>query len=670
MFQILLISSLTILLFLVAGAPITALSFLSRKANNQISWITFLALSIVIGFGISGFSIASAYGFLGINNYFPILICLSAISWGLLFFFRKQVKKPYKDKNSYLYLLPSILLSLFFVRSQWDSSLKPIIKSGTGPDVSQNLMAAQIAQELGSTWSVASNNLINALGVGNLQQAAIDTFRIPSFKEVAGYDYLVFGGRWGLTVFYNQLIRFIGPQAVMWEIGIILFTSLVSLSIVFFACSKLVTKSNAISCGITLSLIGNASMLFQYYNGGISQIFGIIGISGILLTLILINESGNYLEKRIQKIGIFFLATASWVGSAITYVDATFIIILLILVLLVITAFTARELAKKIYKYLILPGVVAVILMPSFVYAILSSLSYRSAAANGTGTTSGVWKTPSQLMGIFNVFSISNDSQSKFTFYLSVIITVLIVILILSALLHKDSKHLLVTNLALSSIIVIAIGLVLSVYSNNRSDYIYNKITNYVVPFLVFSILSLLSIRFSGNTINSVARVLLVLFPLTMISSALVFENKFYKSTETVMIPNAYSNLITNSYLQEYLKSHNYLQPYRAAYSFSGILGAEYWVTKAPNDMKLDSRMAYELRLFCFLGDQGCNPKNEKITNTELEKFGIIEYKSTLTTNDFQKLSPLERFNYNFDSFGMPRDKVPSKFIGGNPYLN
>jgi hypothetical protein len=670
MLQILLVSSLTIILFLVAGVPITALSFLSRKANNQISWITFLALSIVIGFGICGFSISSAYGFLGINNYFPILICLSAISWGLLFFFRKQVKMPYKDKNSYLFLLPSILLSLFFVRSQWDSSLKPIIKSGTGPDVSQNLMAAQIAQELGSTWSMASNNLINALGVDNLQQAAIDIFRIPSFKEVAGYDYLVFGGRWGLTVFYNELTRFIGPQAVMWEIGIILFTSLVSLSIIFFACSKLLTKSNAISCGITLSLIGNASLLFQYYNGGISQIFGIIGVSGILLTLILINDSGTYLEKHIQKIGIFFLATASWIGSAITYVDATFIIILLILVLLVITAFTARELAKKIYKYLILPGVAAVILMPSFVYAILASLSYRSAAANGTGTTSGVWKTPSQLMGIFNVFSISNDSQSKFTFYLSVIITVLIVIFILSTLLHKDSKHLLVTNLALSSIIVIAIGLVLSVYSNNRSDYIYNKITNYVVPFLVFSILVLIPIRFNGKAINSVARILLVMFPLTMVSSALIFENKLYKSSETVIIPNVYSNLITNSYLQEYLKSHNYLQPYRAAYSFSGILGAEYWVTKAPNDMKLDSRMAYELRLFCFLGDQGCNPKNEKITNTELEKFGIIEYKSTLTTNDFQKLSPLERFNYNFDSFGMPRDKVPSKFIGGNPYLN
>ena len=670
MFQILLVSSLTLLLFLVAGAPITALSFSNRKANNQISWITFLALSIVIGFGISGFSIASAYGFLGIDNYFSILICLSIISWSLLFFLRKQVQRPYKDKNSYLYLLPSILLSLFFVRSQWDSSLKPIIRSGTGPDVSQNLMAAQIAQELGSTWSMASNNLINALGVSNLHQAAIDTFRIPSFKEVAGYDYLVFGGRWGLTVFYNQLIRFIGPQAVMWEIGIILFTSLASLSIVFFACSKLVTKSNAISCGITLSLIGNASMLFQYYNGGISQIFGTIGISGILLTLILINESSINIEKRRQKIGIFFLATASWIGSAITYVDATFIIILLLLVLLIITVFTAKELARKIFKYLFLPGVAAVVLMPNFVYAILASLSYRSAAANGTGTTTGIWKTPSQLMGIFDVFSTPNASQSKFTFYLSIIITVLIIVFALSGLLHKDRRHLLVTSLAQASIIIIAIGLTLSIYSNNRSDYIYNKITNYVAPFLVFSILVLISLRFNGKMKNYVAKLLLVLVPLTTVSSALLFENKFYKSTEVIIIPTSYSNLLTNDDLQEYLRSHNYLQPYMAAYNFSGLFGAEYWVSKAPNDMKLDSRITNDLRIFCFTGDKSCNPKTERIIKTELEEFGILEYKSSLSISDFQKLLILERYNYNFDSMGMGRSEVPLKFMGGNPYLN
>ena len=669
MFHILLVSTVIIFLFLAAGAPIAALTFLNKRISNQISWITFLALSIVIGFGISGFSVASAYGFLGINNYFLIMICLCVISWSLLFLFRKEIKKPYKDKNTLSYILPPIFLSLFFVRSQWDPNMEPIIRSGPGPDVSQNLMAAQIAQELGSTWTSASNNLISTLNVGNLNQAAVDIFRIPSFKELAGYDYLVFGGRWGLTVFYNQLIRFIGPQAVMWEIGVILFTSLFSLSLVFFACSKLVTKSNAISCGITLSITSNVSLLYQYYNGGISQIFGMIGVSGILLTLILINESDSYIKNRLQKLGIYLLATASWIGSAITYVDATFIIILLLLALMVITIFTARQLCVKIFKYLILPGFIAMLLMPNFVYSILASLGYRSDAASGTGTTTGSWKTPSQLMGVFNVFSITNESQSKFTFYFSIIISALIIIFVLSHLL-KDRKQLLVANLGQSSVIVIAVGLILSMYSGNRSDYIYNKVTNYVAPFLVFSVLILISLGFKGKVRNSVAKAMLVLVPVTTIGSSLLFEHKFYKSTDTVIIPNLYSNLLTNSALQEYLKSNNYLQPYRAAYSFSGLLGAEYWISKAPNDMKLDSRITNELRIFCFMGDQGCIPKTEKIANLQLEKFGIVEYKSSLSTSDFQKLSIQERYDYNFDSIGMSRSQIPSKFMGGNPYLN
>jgi hypothetical protein len=669
MFQILLVSTVIIFLFLAAGAPIAALTFLSKRISNQISWITFLALSIVIGFGISGFSVASAYGFLGINNYFLIMICLCVISWSLLFIFRKEIKKPYKDKNTLSYILPPIFLSLFFVRSQWDPNMEPIIRSGPGPDVSQNLMAAQIAQELGSTWTSASNNLINTLNVGNLNQAAVDIFRIPSFKDLAGYDYLVFGGRWGLTVFYNQLIRFIGPQAVMWEIGVILFTSLFSLSLVFFACTKLVTKSNAISCGITLSITSNVSLLYQYYNGGISQIFGIIGVSGILLTLILINESDSYIKNRLQKLGIYLLATASWIGSAVTYVDATFIIILLLLALMVITIFTARQLCAKIFKYLILSGFIAMLLMPNFVYSILASLGYRSDAASGTGTTTGSWKTPSQLMGIFNVFSITNENQSKFTFYFSIIISALIVIFVLSHL-HTDRKQLLVANLGQSSVIVIAIGLILSMYSGNRSDYIYNKVTNYVAPFLVFSVLILISLGFKGKVRNSVAKAMLVLVPVTTIGSSLLFEHKFYKSTDTVIIPSLYSNLLTNSALQDYLKSNNYLQPYRAAYSFSGLFGAEYWISKPPNDMKLESRITNELRIFCFMGDQGCIPKTEKIANLQLEKFGIVEYKSSLSTIDFQKLSIQERYDYNFDSIGMPRSPIPSKFMGGNPYLN
>jgi hypothetical protein len=46
-----------------------------------------------------------------------------------------------------------------------------------------------------------------------------------------------------------------------------------------------------------------------------------------------------------------------------------------------------------------------------------------------------------------------------------------------------------------------------------------------------------------------------------------------------------------------------------------------------------------------------------------------LEFKSKLSTSEFSKLSIIERYNYNFDSFGMAREAVPEKFVGGNPYF-
>ena len=104
-------------------------------------------------------------------------------------------------------------------------------------------------------------------------------------------------------------------------------------------------------------------------------------------------------------------------------------------------------------------------------------------------------------------------------------------------------------------------------------------------------------------------------------------------------------------------------------YNFTGLVGAEYWISKAPNDMKLDSRINNELTVLCFYGDAGCVPKTESILNPELNKYGILEFKSLLSTREFGTLSIQERFNYSFDSVGLPRMEVPLKFQGGNPYL-
>ena len=669
MLNILFTSGFIFSIILFTGVPISALTFLQKKNSNSFSWIIFIAVSLVIGFGVMAVAIAYAYGFLGINNFFLVVICFGTIFWILVIKYRKNMAFPKKDKNSIFYLFPSLALSLYFVSSQWDSSLKPIIKSGLGPDVSQNLLAAQVANKIGSTWGASSNNLINTLGVSDIHEAAINIFRAPSFKEVAGYDYLVYGGRWTLTILYNQILRIFGPQAVMWEIGTILFTSLTALSIIFFAGAKMITKSNVISCAITLSVICNANFLYQYFNGGISQAFGAIGLSGLFLALILLSKYEEFFESKTRKAGLFIISLASWLGSSITYIDATFIYILFLIVFLFICIFKSRVLFARFFNFLVLPGIVAVLIVPNFIYTIVVNLSYRSAAASGTGITTGIWKTPSQLVGIFNVFSITTDNQSKITFYSSIFLTFIILFFFIKKLVFNNGKNFIIANIALSSAVVISIGFILSFFGTSKSDYIYNKITGYLAPLVIFSLLILVTEQFKNAKSTIIAKFIFSLITITIIGSGIQFIGKLNGSTEAVMIPAAYSKLLQNQDLEKYLSAKNYLAPYKPAYNFAGLFGVGYWVSKAPNDMKLDSRIDNQLAIFCFTGDAACNPITEKITNIELEKYGISEFKTSLTTKQYSELSIIEKYNYNFDSVGMPRSEVPKKFLGGNPYL-
>lgn len=669
MINIVSLSIVIILVFLFSGIPTTALTFLNSRNTNRINFVTFIAISLVTGSGISAFSIACAYGFLGIDNYLLILLTISILLWILVIKYRSNIMRPIGDIKSFYYLLPSLVVSLYLIKSQWDKSFKAVIRAGVGTDTSQNLMAAQVANQLGGTWATTAENLVRSLGVENIHQAANDIFRIPSFREVAGYDYLVYGGRWGLTVLYNQVLRFFGPQAIMWEIGVILFTTLISLSIIFFACVKLITKSNILSSLITLALICNSGFLYLYFNGGVSQAFGTIGVSGILLVLVLINESSDILENKIKRSGVFILASTSWLMSAVTYVDATFILILLILLLTILFYFKNKILFKNMFRLMLLPGLAAATLVPTFIYSIFINLSYRSAANMGTGTTTGIWKTPSQLLGFFNVFQLTGDTQSNFTFYSSIIISILILLFILKQFIKNNVDNSLLTNLAISSATVVFIGLILSLSGREKSDYIYNKITIYVAPFIVFSVLILLAKNLSRKTSNLYQLTVISILTIVIVGSSLSFESKFANSSNAIVIPNEYSKLLQDKKISEYLKSKNYLQPYKAAYNFTGLVGAEYWISKAPNDMKLDSRINNELTVLCFYGDAGCVPKTESILNPELNKYGILEFKSLLSTREFGTLSIQERFNYSFDSVGLPRMEVPLKFQGGNPYL-
>jgi hypothetical protein len=531
-------------------------------------------------------------------------------------------------------------------------------------------MASLKASELGSNWFNASNKIIADLGVTNSDQAAYSMFEYPSHSGLAVIDYLVFGVRWGLHIPYNQIIRIIGPQGVMYEIGTILFITLFTICIIVFAISLLITKSNIISTIFALTIALNGSFLNQYFNGGISQAMGLVGNIGILMVLVLLLTNKFNLESRKRKLGVFFIATCSFLSSSLSYVDGTFGAVLVVTILSIIMLILNRNILKSIIKYLVIPGITSLVLTPLFAYLILSNLSGRANAASGTGVTTGIWKLPSQFIGLFTPYTSIFETKNSLTIVISVLFSIFIVALLCYTSLRKNTPQFIFATLAISALIVNLFGFILGYYSRNQSDYIYNKISTYAAPFLSFSILIILFYFSQEKKFKSLSIALITIISSVVLTNSIYVENKFSSSNDTIIkVHNSYRNLLNDKKLYNYLDSNNYIMPYKPAYSFTGLFGVNYWISKAPNDMDLTSRINNPLRLLCFKGDNVCNPKSEPIQNPELEKYGIIEFQSILTTLEYSKLSIIDRYNYATDSFSQPRINIPEKYIGGNPYL-
>ncbi len=661
------LSVFVIAFFVLLGGPISL--FILRKLNQNGSgnFLIFITFSIVVGFGLSGLIASWSYGIFGINRYVMISVAASILMWLLVVIkYRSKTFSGLKLNRSDASILIPILLIIYLAKTQWSGMFKPRIYSGYGPDVIQNLMAAQSANSIGATWGQASNNLTQILGTSNMYQAAVDLFQVPNFNNVAGFDYLVFGGRWGLTIPYSQILRIFGPQAILWETGFVLITSLISIALIAYSAVKILTNSSTTACVSALILISNSALLYQYFNGGLSQVFGLIGVFGILLSLILLLYKHNNITKESHgfSLSIFTVAFFSWTGSSVTYLDQTLILILLVFIFSLILLFTDRVLAKDIFRNIFLAGVLAAVLNPYFIRAFMSNLEFRILANSGTGTPSGFWKPPSQFWGVFDVFNFAGGKQPILILLISVVISILTLIYLAFSL-FKKGKNNYFALLGISALAVTFIGFVLSINSNGQSDYIYSKVSLYMAPFVIISLIFVLLKSSSIKLSKSVLYTILVVTVISTISS----ENSFSKNPEVTIVPNEYSAVLKNKEIKQYLLSNNYLMPYKPSYNFAGLFGAEYWISKAPNDMNLNSRLANELRLFCYQGDQNCLPSTEPIPNSFLQRYGILEFKSKLTTEEFYKLPIEEKFNYNFDSFGMVREVVPKKFMGGNPYL-
>jgi hypothetical protein len=558
-----------------------------------------------------------------------------------------------------------VFLAVYLSSSQWADLTKPIIKVGSGPDVSQNLMAAQNADKIGTTWFSAINSIKTFLNVDSFDQAAINQFRVPSVRDIASYDYLVFGGRWGLTVPFNQLSKILGPQLILWETSIVLLFTLLSLVLIFFALGKLHSNSYLLPTLLAASVVSNPSFIYQFINGGLSQVIGTISLSGLLFSYLLIIKKKEVDFSKREQVGIFIVALASWLGSLVTYIDSLFVITTAFLISTIIILFINRSQLKKLIVIFYSPGLLALMVVPIFTYSNMLSFRLRIKAASGTGFFSERWNIPSEQFGFINSYSsLKISSVSK----IASLLIFLLILFVLVTIFYKSKSNREISSIAVGSLVVVAVGYYSSISSNQKSSYIYEKVSLYLAPLIVTVIYVVLNNLKSNRKLNLGFSLFIGLASISLFSG-IHFQETYYKNFQTTVIPYGLGDMLKDEKLQKELAENNYLIPYKPEYNYMGLLGVSYWISKAPNDYILDNRLNNELRLICFALDPGCKPTTERITNSKLEFYGIYEYVSPLSTEQFSKLSIDDRFNTNFDVFGLPREMVPEKFKGGNPYF-
>jgi hypothetical protein len=643
-----------------------------------------LSLSILFGFSVSALSATISYGVIGLDYYPGVLISLSMVSWITYVAYAKKGSfkllriKAEKSDFSLLFIL---VWCLVLTRSQWENFTKPQLVSGDGPDTSQNLMTALSARTLGGTWSEQAEKINTFFGHDSLRQSVYDLYRYPSFREQAGFDYLVYGTRWGLSVPYSQVLRFFGDKAVLWETGIVITTSLYVLGLMVFGIASLITNNKHIPLAASLISVSNSLLLVQYFNGGLSQVWSLSGLLGISMVLILI-VSQNKNDKNLSFKSLLAISTGSWTILIATYVDAAIILGLLGLVASTVFAVIDKRISIEIVKNFAFSGIIALLINPVLTYATTLTFDLRLKAATGTGLASNLWSFPSEIFGFIDVFSSTEGKRSFETMLLGIFISGAILIAVGKKIYKRQGDYML-GYLSLSAFLVMLIGFVLSYTGKLQTNYIYNKVSIYVTPLII--ILWLTSFKFpsqkllsnstnrkSSSTDRHISKIgfalsLLVVTSVPMFSS---FSATNSLSSQGTTIPYDFGNLIDNEDVQKRVTNYNYLTPYILSANFLGVIANVHWVSKAPNDIKLDSRESKEMRLICYSVDTNCKPATKRISDPELEKFGFIQYESPISSLEFSKLSPRDRYRVNFEVFGIAPQEIPERFIGGNPYYN
>ena len=668
--------TLALILGIIPGSIITAAISGGSKNRGPVA----LGFSIAIGFAISSIAAAWAFGLFGANSYLLILITLTVISLGFLAIptFRKSLSvwKEFGRWDGLLLLLPFI--TAFYSKPYWVGATGLKISAGNGPDIPQNLMTVLAQPGVGSTWAQGRDNFLAFLGDKNLGEAIYHLYQLPSMQAQAGFDYLIYGTRWGLSIPFAQVLR-IDRSYLVAEQALTISAGLAALALIIYAFSRLVFTRYSLSFLLLIASISSAPIMVQIFNGGMAQAWALPGIgllsSVLLLTLFL--KSKDELTPTAFK-GLVALSAFGWLASAVTYIDSSMTLAAVFAISAITLAVLGKgELSFSIVKTIFIGGFLAAILVAPYTYAAMTTMSIRLKLASGTGFLFNYWPLPSEMLGVLNIWTgKAGVPRDPLVMMIGVILSAAIIWLVLRGLMSKASWDKSVSILGLSIIIVCAAVAFWSKNTSLSSNYSYVKVATYVGPLFLLIIGERMSqnlkVKRAKNSKNDTPYWLRMVTPIFFVAILVVsvFQvNSGLIKQQEFSYPSEMTAILNDSAAQTELSKYNYLTTYRALSNVLGFVGDTHWVGKAPNDILLATRMNNEMRIICFVGDVACAPKTPEITGSVLNKYSFKVYQSAISTAQYAALKPLERFYAAMDAVGQPRFEVPDRFVGGNPLL-
>ena len=639
-----------------------------------------LGFSVGIGFAISSVAAAWAFGMVGANNYVLILIFSALLSLSLIILpkFRATLKvwKEFGRWDALLVLLP--FLTAFYSKPYWDGLTGLKLTAGGGPDIPQNLMTVLSQPAVGSTWSEGRENFLALLGDKNLGDAIYHLYQLPSMQMQAGFDYLIYGTRWGLSIPFAQLLRIDSSYLVIGQ-GVTISVGLAALGLVIYGFSRLLFSRYSLSFMLLLAAISSAPLMVQVFNGGMAQAWGLPGIAllscALLLTLML--KTKSELTPGAFK-GLVALAAFGWLANAVTYIDSSMTLAAVFMIsALFLFIFSYRELSFALVRVIFIGGFIAAIVVAPYTYAAISTMSIRLRLASGTGILFNYWPLPSEMLGVINIWTgKAGVPRDPIIMLIGVLLSAVIVFLILRGLLSKDKWDRSVSILGLS-ILVVCGGVALWAKNTSLgSNYAYVKVCTYLTPLFLLIIGQRMSenLKFkkAKNANNDTPLWLRMTTPVFFVAVMVITVyqvNPALIKKQEFSFPAKMTSILSDKAAQDELANFNYLTSYRSLSNVFGFVGNVHWVAKAPNDQLLDTRMNNEMRIICFSADTACAPKSTEILDTVLNKYSFRVYESPISTAQFAALKPLDRYYAAMDAVGQPRFEVPERFIGGNPLL-